>query len=99
MTVVGSGGVVIKKVDKKNKFTRDFQKLTPHYQELFREKLKDLLKDPRPPGLRFEKLQGYRNPNIYTIHLDGNYKASFEIEGDTVIFRTVGPHNKIDRSP
>ncbi len=99
MTVVGSGGVAIKRFDKTKKFEKDFKKLTPHYQSIFAAKLKDLLKDPRPPGLRFEKLQGYRRPDIYTIHLDGNYKASFEIQGDVAVFRTIGTHNKIDRSP
>ncbi|MCP4596168.1 type II toxin-antitoxin system RelE/ParE family toxin [Neptuniibacter sp.] len=99
MTVVGSGGVAIKKIHRTKKFEKDFKKLSSHYKELFANKLRDLLKNPRPPGLKFEKLKGYRRPDIFTIHLDGNYKASFEIEGDMVIFRTVGPHDKIDRSP
>jgi plasmid maintenance system killer protein len=38
--------------------------------------------NPRPPGLRFEKLQGYRRPDIYTIHVTGNFKISMEIEGN-----------------
>ena len=62
-------------------------------------KLRDLLRNPMPPGLRFEKLQGYRNPSIYTIHVTGNYKASMEIDGDTATLRRVGTHNEIDRRP
>ena len=60
-------------------------------------KLDDLLKNPRPPGLRFEKLKGYRRPNIYTIHDTGNYKTSLAIAGADARLRRVGPHNYIGR--
>lgn len=62
-------------------------------------KLRDLLKNPRPHGLAFEKLKGYKRPDIYTIHVTGNYKISFEIKGDLVILRRVSDHDTIDRKP
>lgn len=99
MTVVGGGGLVIRSFDKKKKFEKDYQKLPPQYQALFKKKLEDMLASPRPPGLRFEKLKGYRRPDIYTIHLDGNYKVSFEMDGDCAVFRAIGNHNYIDRKP
>lgn len=49
--------------------------------------------------LGFEKLKGYRRPDIYTIHIEGNYKASFEIIGSEAVFRRIGNHDKIDRAP
>ncbi|MFH0341448.1 MAG: hypothetical protein ACHBNF_04815 [Chromatiales bacterium] len=42
-------------------------------------KPKALRQDPIPSGLRFEKLQGYSNPEIFTFHVDGNYKVSLEV--------------------
>jgi hypothetical protein len=64
------------------------------------EKLEDLLKNPRPSGLAFEKLKGYANPSIYTVHITGNYKLSFEIiEGSLAFLRRVATHDEIDRAP
>lgn len=68
-------------------------------QEALKDVFNDLLNDPRPPGLRFEKLKGYKNPDIYTVHINGNYKLSFEIEGSNAKLRCVGNHNDIDRRP
>lgn len=99
MTQVGKGGVALAKLDYRRTFERDFKKLTAELQELVRKKLDDLLAEPRPPGLRFEKLKGYKRPDIYTIHITGNYKMSFEIEGDIAILRRVANHDKIDGSP
>jgi len=75
MTRVGAGGLRITKVTFKPRFQRDRRKLPPEIRERLNEKLKSLYQDPMPPGLRFEKLKGYSRPDIYTFHIDGNYKG------------------------
>lgn len=99
MTLVGAGGTVLRHIKYKNRFKRDRKKLSPDLRNKLDDKLRDLLKNPRPPGLAFEKLQGYRKPDIYTFHITGNYKASLEISGDCAKLRRVGTHNYIDRTP
>ncbi len=99
MTQVGSGGVVITGLQRTTRFVRDYGKLTPDLQLLVDAKLHDLFANPRPPGLGFEKLKGYRRPNIYTLHVTGNYKISLEIAGNIAILRRVAPHDEIDRAP
>lgn len=99
MTEVGKGGVVITKWQMTPRFDRDYQKLSPELRQRLRDKLNDLLKNPRPRGLQFEKLKGYRRPDIYTIHITGNYKVSLEIQGDLAILRRVACHDEIDRRP
>jgi mRNA-degrading endonuclease RelE of RelBE toxin-antitoxin system len=99
MTLVGAGGVVIDSLDYKASFKRKFKKITPDLQQKCMDKIETLKNKPIPPGTRFEKLSGYSNPNIYTLHITGNYKVSFEIEGTTAILRSVGTHNLIDRAP
>lgn len=99
MTVVGSGGVDITQLVFTKGFERQYKKLPPEIKKLIPDKLNDLKNTPRPAGLRFEKLKGYSNPNIYTIHITGNYKLSFEIDGNTAFLRCVGNHNEIDRNP
>lgn len=99
MTIVGAGGAALTSVAMTKRFEKDFKALSPEQQDLVDAKLKDLMKNPRPPGLRFEKLKGYTKPNIYTIHVTGNYKISFELNGNAGILRRVGTHNEIDRCP
>lgn len=99
MTEVGSGGVVITQIERLNRFAREFRKLTKELQDRTEAKVVDLQQSPRPPGLGFEKLKGYRSPDIYTIHVTGNYKVSFEIEGTKATLRRVAPHDEIDRAP
>jgi mRNA-degrading endonuclease RelE of RelBE toxin-antitoxin system len=99
MTVTGAGGAVIKQIALSAKFEKQYKKLPTEIKVAIPEKLNDLLKQPFPAGLRFEKLKGYRRPDIFTIHINGNYKISFEIEGTVAKLRCVGNHNDIDRSP
>ncbi|HAS51558.1 MAG TPA: hypothetical protein DCS21_07370 [Gammaproteobacteria bacterium] len=99
MTQVGAGGIVMARMQRTTRFVRDYGKLTVEQQALADAKLCDLLANPRPPGLRFEKLKGYHRPDLYTIHVTGNYKISFAIDGDTAILRRVAPHDEIDRAP
>lgn len=90
---------MIESLKRTERFQRDFRKLETEMQDRVRAKLKDLLKNPRPPGLRFEKLKGHSSPDVYTIHITGNYKLSFLVEGTAAILRRVAAHDEIDRAP
>lgn len=99
MTVTGAGGVKIESWRKSKRFHRDYDKLTIAQRDQVDQKLQDLTKSPLPPGLAFEKLKGYSSPDIYTIHVTGNYKISMEIEGSNAFLRRVADHNEVDRAP
>lgn len=108
MTVIGSGGIRFDLYDRTSRFKREYKRLDKPMQERVRDKLVDLLKHPFPPGLAFEKLKGYSNPDIYSFHVTGNYKASLAVErragkdGQTLtvaVLRRIAPHNEIDRAP
>ncbi len=94
-----AGGADIELVTPKKRFKRDYKKLSPQLQEKVDKKLKQLLDTEQVNSLRFEKLQGYSDPDIFTIHVTGNYKISMEIEGNNAILRRVSTHNEIDRLP
>lgn len=98
MTVTGAGGVQIATWRKSRRFHKDYDKLTIDLRDLVDQKLQDLVKQPMPPGLRFEKLKGYADPDVYTIHVTGNYKLSMEIDGNQAFLRRVADHNEIDRA-
>ena len=99
MTIVGSGGVTITSFKFKKTFERDFKKLSPDLQAKFKSQVIKLMKENKNGTLGFEKLKGYKRPDIFTIHIEGNYKASFEIVGAEALFRRIGNHDRIDRSP
>lgn len=102
MTLVGAGGVRVARVNRRSSFERDLRKLLKRDRPLALralDKLDDLVKAPMPPGLRFEKLKGYADPALYTIHVTGNYKISMQITGDTATLRRLAPHDEIDRAP
>jgi hypothetical protein len=99
VTEVGAGGVVIKRWSKSKRFHKDYDKLSLQLRDLVDQKLQDLAQDPRPPGLKLEKLKGHSNPDIYTIHITGNHKASMEIDGSNASLRRVATHDEIDRAP
>jgi mRNA-degrading endonuclease RelE of RelBE toxin-antitoxin system len=99
MTRVGAGGVIITSYEFSPRFKRDLKKLPSEYADRLEGKLKDLTKANRPPGLSFEKLNGHRKPDIYTVHIDGNYKMSMEIAGSKATLRRISDHNEIDRCP
>lgn len=99
MTVVGSGGVVVKAVTYGPRFKKEFKKLSNEMQGQVNTTIDSLIAENRPAGIRFEKLKGYANPNIYTVRITGNYKLYFEINGNIAFLRRVGNHNEIDRAP
>ncbi len=101
MTVIGAGGVKIASISFTEKFKLEYKKLPSELQEQVNAALTDLLKQPMPRSLRFEKLSGYRKPNIFTIHVTANHshKISLEIDGSAAILRRIGTHKQIDKNP
>jgi mRNA-degrading endonuclease RelE of RelBE toxin-antitoxin system len=111
MTQIGAGGIRFAQHSPSKRFAKEYGKLDKGLQSLVDDKLKDLLQNPFPPGLAFEKLKGYLNPEIYTVHVTGNYKISMHVEDITInvngipvqakkaMLRRVATHNEIDRAP
>lgn len=91
----------IKHVEWLPRFKRDYKKLSPELQQATKNAIRDLLVDSIPGNRRFEKLRGYRDPSIYTIHVTSNHshKISFEINGDIALLRRISSHKEIDRVP
>lgn len=99
MTITGAGGVSIASWRKLKRFHKDYDHLPNELRDKVDDRLQTLSKNPRPPGLSFEKLKGYSDPDIYSIHVTGNYKITMEIDGNHAFLRRVADHNEIDRAP
>lgn len=91
----------IKEVTRKEKFKKDYKKLSPDIRKHVDSAITDLLKNPIPKHLRFNKLNGFSNPFLYAIHITGNHshKITLEIKNNTAVLRRIGTHKVIDRSP
>jgi plasmid maintenance system killer protein len=99
LTEVGAGGVRVARWSKTKRFHKEYAKLTMELRDLVDGKLQDLTEYPMPPGLRFEKLKGHEKPDVYSVHITGNYKATMEITGSHAYLRRVATHDEIDRQP
>lgn len=99
MTIPGAGGLVIRTWRKSRRFHRDYDRLSHELRDRVDAKLQDLARPVRPSGLAFEKLKGHASPELYSLHVTGNYKVTMEIDGDTATLRRVGDHDEIDRAP
>ena len=91
----------IKRLIPLERFKKAYRALSPELKGATDEALRDLLKEFIPNSRRMEKLQGYKNPNVFTIHVTPNHshKLAFEVEGDVAYLRTVDTHKVIDRKP
>lgn len=94
--------VRVKGVDlSKTSFQNDFRKLPDEIRIEAGVRIASLVNaDVVPAALRFHRLQDYK-PNIYTIDVWPKmaYKASFNIVDGVAVFRRIGTHKSIDRSP
>lgn len=83
------------------RFQRDFKRLDEDQRDRVIQALKDLLLPEIPAKYRLNKLQGYKRPSIYAIHITPNHshKLTMEIKGTTAILRRVGTHREIDDLP
>lgn len=87
MTLTGAGGVTITAWKKTKRFQKDYSKLTNDMRDRVDIKLKDLTQALRPSGLPFEKLKGYTDPDVYSLHVTGNYKLTMSIAGSSATLR------------
>lgn len=82
-------------------FKSEYKSLDAQMKQAVKSALILLKENACSTKLRLEKLNGYKNPSIYTIHVTSNhsYKISFELNGNEAILRRIATHKIIDRAP
>ena len=78
-------------------FEESFEKLPKEIQDRFSEKLSFLMENFQHPSLRAKKMQGKQD--IWEASISDNYRITFNIIGNTIIFRKIGTHDKALRNP
>jgi mRNA-degrading endonuclease YafQ of YafQ-DinJ toxin-antitoxin module len=85
------------RISRTDSFKRDFRELPAAIQELFQNKLGLFMQKIRHPSLRVKKLQGFENRWEASINMF--YRFTFEIHKEHYLFRRIGPHDDVLRSP
>ena len=77
-------------------FVKGYQRLPKHIQRKADRQLQHLKRDLRHPGVKARKMTNMGD--IWEGRVNGSYRFTFQIEGDTIILRHIGTH-KIYRKP
>jgi len=74
------------------RFARAYARLPRHIQKKVDKDLRLLEADFRHPSLRARLIEGTKG--IYEARVDRKHRMTYEREGDRLIMRTVGEHDK-----
>lgn len=90
-------------IRRSDKFKYDYKALSADTQILVDKKLKLLIegfgKGKAQPSLRIKKIQGTNNPVIWEMSITMGIRATFSIEGNMIILRRLGEHDKTLKRP
>ena len=78
-----------------NRFKKEYAGLPKEVQEAFDKKFRLLLNNPHHPSLRVKKIKGTENRWEGSVTM--NYRFTFQIFNDTVLFRRIGTHDLLNR--
>lgn len=75
-------------------FERDYKKLPTRTRKKFEKALRFLVRDPLHPSLRAKKMKP-KWRGIWEARVNRFYRFTYKKKNDTVILRTVGPHDEV----
>ena len=78
-----------------NRFKKDYADLPKEIQETFDTKFRLFLNNTDHPSLRVKKIKGTENRWEGSVTM--NYRFTYQISEDTVLFRRIGTHNVLQR--
>ena len=79
------------KIVKPNGFVKSYHKLPQNIQKKVDKQIRFLLTDFFYPSLRTKRMSGL---DRWESRVDRSYRFTFNKDNDTIILRTVGPHDE-----
>ncbi len=76
-------------------FVRNYQKLPEEIQKAADKQLELFSSNPSHPSLKTKKMNDPRG--IWEARVTKSYRMTFQIEGDTYIFRKIGTHQMLEK--
>jgi mRNA-degrading endonuclease YafQ of YafQ-DinJ toxin-antitoxin module len=83
------------KIERTNKFKREFKKLPEPVKKEFEKQLKRLLEKPNPPfhpSLRIKKVQG--TDGIFEATIIMGVRMTWQFTKNGILLRNIGEHDK-----
>ena len=78
------------------KFRKEYRKLPVNVQKVFNDKLILLQNNLSHPSLRIKRIQGTRDRWEGSVTM--KYRFTFEMQNQTIVFRTIGTHDILNKS-
>ena len=78
-----------------DRFKENYQRLPFPIQRRFDKKLILFMNNPKQSSLNIHRYKS--EPNIWEAYITHQYRFTFSVEKEGIIFRNVGPHDIIDR--
>ena len=78
-----------------NQFKKEYAHLPKEVQEAFDKKFRLFLNNIHHPSVRVKRIKGTENRWEGSVTM--NYRFTFQISEDTVLFRRIGTHNVLKR--
>ena len=85
------------KITRTARFKKAWKELSEEEKDLTRKALRNLATDLQYPSLRVKKMQ--RVEHIWEARVSHSLRMTFEIEGNTIIVRNIGQHDKTLERP
>jgi len=85
------------KVARTARFKKAWQRLAKGEKSLAQKAIGNLAGNIRYPALRVKKIKG--TENIWEARVSYSLRITFQIEGDMIILRNIGRHNKTLERP
>ncbi|MBI3601601.1 MAG: hypothetical protein HY209_01720 [Candidatus Omnitrophica bacterium] len=79
-----------------DRFKKNFKNLPSAIQKRFDKKLELFLTNPRHPSLNIHRYLGF--DDVWEAYISRQYRFTFSVTKESIIFRNIGPHNIIDDS-
>jgi mRNA interferase RelE/StbE len=76
-------------------FIEEYEALPAKIKAKVKKAFKLFKENPRHSSLQTKKIQGVED--IYEGRIDRKYRFTFHYDGDTVVFRRIGPHDVVDQ--
>lgn len=83
----------MKRIVRTDTFKKCYKKLPPDKKEKVKKQIALLLENPKHPSLKVHLIKG--TERIWECYVDRSYRMTFEIRGQEIILRVVGPHDVI----
>lgn len=80
-----------------DRFKKSYKQLSQEEKKTLHKKFLLMIKNPHHPSLRTKKVQG--TDNIFECSINMAVRMTWQYEGESIMLRVVGDHDKVFRNP